>query len=300
MATTRNFTSSYSGDAIRSYILRALTGGETLSTDGINIQTGVKFKRAIKKFTSADIVQSGSCDFTPAGTLTISEGTLEPQKLKINEQICFEDIYSLWDAESMADGMNEEEMPQELVDAITEEFVSKMAEYVENLVWQGDLTGSTFVLFDGYEKILDNGSPQTVTGTTINASNVLAEFGKVTAAQLKAIKNKPAASKVMFVSPEVAEFYQQSLDAQGLNTSVDEKAMAYHGIEVRPVGGISTNTIVLGMRDNFYFGTDLMSDWTAIKMLDQRDVDGSEFVNIVMKGKADVAIGFTQEVVYYS
>ena len=300
MATTRSFTSSYSGDDIRSYILRALTGGETLSTDGLNIQTGVKYKRAIKRFTSADIVQSGSCSFNPVGTLTISEGVLEPQKMKINEQICFEDVYQLWDAESMADGMNEEEMPQELVDAVVEEFVGRFAEYVENHIWQGDLTGATYVLFDGYEKLLDNGSPVDVTATTITAANVLAEMAKVTAAQPKAIKLKPASQKVLFVTPEIAELYQQSLDAQGLNTSIDEKAMAYHGIEVRAVGGLSAGKMVLGLRDNFYFGTDLMSDWTDINILDQRQIDGSDFVNFVMKAKADVAIGWTQEVVYYA
>ena len=71
MATTRSFTSTYAGDAIRAYILKALIGGETLSTAGINIQTGIKYKRVIKKFSSADVVSSGTCDFTPTVSLTI-------------------------------------------------------------------------------------------------------------------------------------------------------------------------------------------------------------------------------------
>ena len=54
------------------------------------------------------------------------------------------------------------------------------------------------------------------------------------------------------------------------------------------------------VRDNLYFGTDLMSDWSDIKALDQRDIDGSENVNFVLKAKGDVAIGWTSEVVYYS
>ena len=43
-----------------------------------------------------------------------------------------------------------------------------------------------------------------------------------------------------------------------------------------------------------------MSDYTQLKALDQRDVDGSEYVNWVLKGKGDVAIGWTTEIVYYT
>lgn len=300
MATTRSFTSTYAGDAIRAYILKALIGGETLSTQGINIQTGVKYKRVIKKFTAADIVSSGTCDFTPTGTLTISEGVLEPIKLQIHSQICFEDLYDLWDAEDMAAGMNNEDMPPALRDAIVEEFVGKMAEYVENLVWQGDTTGATYTAFDGFEKLLDNGSPQTVTGATITSSNVVTEMNKVIAAQPDAIKAKPASAKVLFVTPTIAVAYQQNLAAQGQNTTVNEQALAFAGIEVRIAGGMSSGKMVLGLRDNFYFGTDLMADWAQLKMLDQRDVDGSENINFVLKAKGDVAIGWTTEVVDYA
>lgn len=303
MATTRNFTSSYAGDAIRAYILKALIGGETLSTAGINIQTGIKYKRVIKKFTSADIVQSGGCSFTPAGTLTISEGVLEPKKIKVNEQICFEDLYNLWDAEDMSDGMNNEDVPQAVVDAMTNEFVGRVAEAVEIQVWQGDLTGATGTyldLIDGYEKLLDDGSPATVTLTAITSANVVTALNAVTAAQPKAIMIKPASSKVIFTSPAVVEAYQQNLAAQGVNTTADEQAVNFHGMELRQVGGISANKIVLGMRDNFYFGTDLMSDYVTLKALDQRDVDGSEYVNWVLKCKGDVALGWSSEIVYYS
>ena len=300
MATTRNFTSSYAGDAIRAYVLKALVGGETLSTQGINIQTGIKYKRTIKKFTSADLVSSGTCAFTPSGTLTISEGVLEPQKLQIHAQICFEDLYNLWDAEDMADGMNNEDVPQAVIDAMTNEFVGKMAEYVENLVWQGDVTGATQTEFDGFEKLLDNGSPVTVTLTAITSTNVVVALNKVLAAQPEAIMSKPASAKVIFASPAVVTAYQQNLAAQGVNTTADEQVTRFAGIELRAVPGISANKIVLGLRDNFYFGTDLMSDWVQLKALDQRDVNGDEYINFIMKGKADVAIGWTTEIVYYT
>ena len=191
MLQRARFTSSYAGDAIRAYILKALIGGETLSTSGLKIETGVKYKRVIKKFTSTDIIQSGGCDFTPAGTLTISEGVLEPQKIKINEQICFEDLYNLWDAEEMSEGMNNEDVPQPVIDAMVDEFVNQTQKAIEEMIWQGDTTGTggtVLDLIDGYEKILTDGSAIDVTGVTLTSSNILTEMNKVVDAIPNAIK----------------------------------------------------------------------------------------------------------------
>lgn len=299
MATTVNIASSYAGDAIRAYILKALIGGETLSTQGLKIETGVKYKRTIKKFSSANVVGSGTCAFTPTGTLTIAEGTLEPVKLQIHAQICFEDLYELWDSEDMAAGMNNEEIPASLRDAITAEFVGKMAEYVETLIWQGSTTGGTYTQFDGYQILLANGSPAAVSATAITSTNVVTEMNKVLAAQPAALAKKPVAQKVLFVTPAIGTAYQQNLAAQGMNSSNGLYDMNIAGIEVRVVGGLGSGKMVLGARDNFYFGTDLMADWNDLKMLDQRVVNGDEYINFILKAKGDVAIGWTNEVVYY-
>jgi len=301
-STTRNFTSTFAGDALKKYILQALVGGETLSTKGINIESGIKYKRTIKKFASSGIVTSGGCDFSASGTLTITEGVLEPQKMKVNVEICFEDLYNLWDAESMASGMNNENVPGDLATALNDDFIGRAAESVEFLVWSGDTTGATGTyldVIDGYFKLLDNGSPQTVTATTVTATNAVAEFNKVLAKQPAAIANKPAAQKVLFVSSQIALAYQQNLASQGVRDTVSDQPLTFMGIEVRPVG-YSANRMVLGLRNNFYVGTDLESDYNELKVIDMRDTTGDDLVRYIMKFKTDVAIGLTAEVVYYS
>ena len=304
MPTTRNFASTYSGDAIRSYILKALIGGETLSTAGLSILTGVKFKRAIKKLTSVGIVQEGSCDFTPAGSIVITEHILEPKKIKVNEQICFEDVYDLWDAETMAEGMNAEQMPAELVDAVLAEFTGQFAVEVEEAVWQGNSagTGSTLSdLIDGYQKILaDDAGTIDVSGTVLTTANILTELNKVYSAIPAGVRKKGIANLVIFANYKSAAIYRQNLSAQGDNDSANEPVLRLYGIEIKEVGGLPDDVMVAGERSNFYFATDAMSDWADIKLLDQRDIDGSEFVNFVMKAKADVNIGFRNEVVYYT
>lgn len=297
-ATTASFTSSYAGEAAAAYLLKALVGGETLSTSGINILTGVKYKDVIKRFTSSSIIQSGStAAFTATGSITISERSLEPKKIKVNTEIAFNDLYDLWDSASMSKGVNDESFPAQLETAIIGEFTNKVAEQVETIIWQGGY-GVT-----GYEALLCATGASTsvkVTGTTLTASNILTEMYKVVNAQPAAIKKIAKSEKVLFVSHAAAELYAQNQNAQGLNTSVDGKTMSLNGMEVKAVGGLSNdNLMFLGVRSNFSFATDLESDFNEVKLLDQRDVTGDDTMRFVMRGKFDVNIGWLEEVVAY-
>lgn len=304
---TITVTSSYAGDALQKYILKALIGGETLSTNGVQVLTGIKYKRYLKKLTSSNIVKAHTCEFDATSGVTISEAYLEPQKIKINESICFDDIYELWDAANMQAGVNAEQMPQEVVDALTEEYINQAAKEVEEAVWQGDATGSTSSikdLFDGFEKILDDGVP---TGQTIAAasalttSNIVTELNKVYAALPSGVKKKAKSDLVIFLSHAALGLYEMNLATQGIRTSIEGGVPTLYGIELKAVGGLSDDRyMVMGARDNFFVGTDLMSDFNEIKMLDQRETVGDDKINFVMKAKIDVAIAHPDECVWYT
>lgn len=298
---TITVTSSYAGDALKKYILAALIGGETLSTSGISVETNVKYKRTIKKLAASGVVKAHTCDFSATSGVTITEAKLEPQKIKINESICFDDIYELWDSADMAAG-NNEQLPQSLVDGLVEAYLGQASKEVEEAIWQGNATGSTGGikdLFDGYEKMLTAGAVK-VTGTTLTVSNIVTEMNKAYAAVPAGVLKKSKADLVMFMSHKAAALYEMNLSSQGINTSVDGGNPRIYGIEIVPVGGLSSdNYMALGARDNFYVGTDLTADFNEIKLLDQRENDGSDKVNFVLKAKIDVAIAYPAEVVWY-
>ena len=194
---TITVTSSYAGDALKQYILKALIGGETLSTNGISVLTNVKYKRTLKKLTSSGVVQVHSCNFSPTSGVTITENSVEPKAFKVNESICFDDIYELWDSADMAAGMNNEKLPQTLVDALTDEYIGQVAKEVEEAVWQGNTGGSTGGLKDlwnGFEKILTDGSPVDVAAVAVSAitvSTVVTELNRVYSALPNAMKKVP-------------------------------------------------------------------------------------------------------------
>jgi len=294
-----NVTSTYAGDALKKYILQALIGGETLGTNGISVLTNVKYKRKIKKLAASGVVQAGSCDFNSTSGVTITEAVLEPCPFKINEQICFEDIYNTWDSADMTAGLNAENLPQTLVDGLTTAYIGQFAKEVEEMIWQNNKSGSGGTdCFDGFEYILATGA---VTGATSAAtvSNVVTLLNKAYALLPAGVLKKAKSELVIFVSHKLLSLYEMNLATQGINTTIMGGIPTLYGIEIKAVGGFSDDdNIVIGERANFYVGTDLESDFNEIKMLDMRQTTGDEAVRFIMKAKLDVAVAYPAEVAF--
>jgi hypothetical protein len=295
---TISVTSTYTGDALKKYILEAIIGGETLQTPGISVLTNVKYKRKIKKLAASGVVQAGSCDFTPTSGVTITEASLEPCEYKINEQICFEDIYNTWDSADMTAGLNAENLPQTLVDGLTSAYVGQFAKEVEEMIWQNSTaSGDCFVGF--LEKL--SGATTGGTGSTLTVANIVTELNKAYAEVPSGVLKKAKGDLVIFVSHKALALYEMNLATQGINTSIMAGVPTLYGIEIKAVGGLpDENIIIIGARDNFYVGTDLESDFNEIRMLDMRQTTGDEAIRFIMKCKLDVAVAYPKEVVYYN
>lgn len=292
---TINVTSTYSGDALKKYILAAIIGNETLSTNGISVLTNIKYKRKIKKIGASGVVQAGSCDYSPTSGVTITEAVLEPCEYKVNETICFEDIYNTWDSADMTAGLHAENLPQTLVDGLTEAYTGQFAKEVEEMIWQNNTRSGD--CFDGFETILLAG----VTGVTsaVTVSNVVTLLNKAYALVPAGVLKKAKSDLVIFVSHKFLSMYEMNLATQGINTTIMGGVPNLYGIEIKAVGGLSSdNYIIIGARDNFYIGTDLESDFNEIKLLDMRQTTGDEAVRFIMKCKLDVAIAYPNEVVF--
>lgn len=297
MATTATFNSSYSGDDIQGYILKALLGGETWSTAGVSIQDRVKYKKAIKRLASSGVVTAANCAFTPVGTITIDERSLEPKDIQVNEEVCVYDYKNLW-------GDTMEESIAETNDAIVNEFVNQVALEVEEATWQGNATGATGTIKDlinGFEYILANEGGVSVTATTLTKANIIAELDKVVDAIPSAVMKKGKENLVIFLSHKASTFLEQALAAQGVNRNNSQDIFSIYGIEVKAVGGLSSdNIMVAGEKANFYFATDVMSDMNDVKILDMRELDGSDNLRFKLAASFDVNIGWVDEVVYYA
>ena len=74
----------------------------------------------------------------------------------------------------------------------------------------------------------------------------------------------------------------------------------FEGITIQPCPGMADNVMCAAETSNLFFGTDLLSDNTNIKMLDMTDLDGSDNLRVVAKFSGGVQVGVGADVVNQS
>ena len=72
-----SITSNYAGEHAGQYISAALQSADSL--DYLTVLENVKYKRNIPKVATSGMIADATCDFTDAGTLTLTERVLNPK-----------------------------------------------------------------------------------------------------------------------------------------------------------------------------------------------------------------------------
>ena len=311
MATTTSITTTYAGEFAGKYVAAALLPAPTIANNLITVKQNVKYKEVLKRVGLNDIVKDGSCDFDPTSTLTLTERILEPKDLQINLSLCKSDFRSDWEAIEMGYSAFDN-LPKNFSDFLIAHVAEKSAARNELSIWQGDktVTGQ----FDGFETLLaaDTELPaaQEVTGTTVDATNVVTELGKIIDAMPNTLYGREDLR--LYVSNNIFKAYVRALGgygAAGVGANGFEGkgnmwyttggALYFDGIPVVMCPGMSADTAILSTIDNLYFGTGLLSDHQEVKVLDMADLDGSQNVRVIMRFTAAVNYAFAADVVTY-
>ena len=313
MATTTNITTSYAGEFAGEYIAAALLSAPTLDQEGVTIKPNVKYKEVIKTYAIDDIVKDGTCDFTDTSTLTLAEQILEPETFQVNLELCKADFRSDWEAVSMGYSAHDN-LPPTFADFMVAHTAEKVAQKMEKNIWQGSnaLTGE----FAGFLELLSGDADVIdVTATTVDASNVIAELGKVADAIPATIYGKEDLN--IYVPQNVARAYVRALGgyaangvgAAGTNDAgtqwfagrgVGNIGLSFDGINLFVCDGLPSNKMVAAQKSNLFFGTGLLSDDNEVKVLDMADLDGSQNVRVVMRFTGAVQYGIGADIVLYS
>jgi len=307
MATTTNVTTTYAGEFALPYIQAALLNPSTIRNGGVTVKPNVKFKQVLKKVAMSDLIKDGSCDFTPTGTITLTENILQPEEFQVNFTLCKQDFRDDWEAIAMGLSAHDN-LPPNLADFIIAKTAAEVATANETIIWQG--TTATAGEYDGFlARFAADASVIDVVGTTVNAGNVIAELGKVVDAIPAAIYGKE--DLFIYVPQNVYRAYVRALGgfgASGLGANGFEGRgnnqvlgdLAFDGVKLFLAEGLPSNEMVAAQSSNLFFGTSLMSDWNEVKVLDMADLDGSQNVRFVMRYTANVNYAYGSEIVYYS
>jgi hypothetical protein len=317
MATTTNITTTYSGSFAGKYVAAALLPAPTIANNLITVKQNVKYKEVLKRVGIDDIVKDGSCDFDPTSTLTLTERILEPRDLQINLSLCKSDFRSDWEAIEMGYSAFDN-LPKNFSDFLIAHVAEKSAARNELSIWQGVAPipggGGFSGQFDGFETLLaldpELPAAQEVAGTTVDATNVVAQLGLIIDAMPDTLYGREDLR--LYVSNNIFKAYVRALGgygAAGLGSNGFEGkgnmwyttggALYFDGIPVVMCPGMSANTAILSTIDNLYFGTGLLSDHQEVKVLDMADLDGSQNVRVIMRFTAAVNYAFAADVVTY-
>jgi len=308
MATTTSITSTYAGEFAGQYIAAALLEGATIANGGITVKPNVKLKEVIKKVSTNDIVKDASCDFDATSTLTLAERILTPEELQVNLQLCKKDFHSDWEAVQMGYSAFDS-LPPSFSDFLIGHVAAKVAQRTETSIWSGST--ATSGQFDGFVTLATaDGDVNDVTGTTVTASNVIDELGKIVDAIPSALYGSE--DLYIYVSQNIARAYVRALGgfgtsglgANGVNAQGTQwwnnGALSFDGVKIFVANGLGDNKAMAAEKSNLFFGTGLLSDLNEVKVLDMSDLDGSQNVRVIMRFTAGVQYGIGSDIVLYS
>jgi hypothetical protein len=309
MATTTSITTTYAGEFSGKYIAAALLSAPTLEKGGMTIMPNVKYKQVIKRVATDDIIKNATCDYDPTSTITLTERVLQPESFQVNLTLCKSDFRSDWDAIQMGYSAFDV-LPKSFADFLIAHAAEKVAAGMETSIWQG--VNATAGQFAGIMTQLTTDaalpSAQEVAGTTVTASNVITELGKIVDACPAALYGKEDLK--IYVSSNIYRAYVRALggfaasgvgangyDNKGTNQSLND--LYFDGVPVFLANGLAANTALLSQTSNLYFATGLMNDMNEVRVIDMADNDGSQNVRVVMRFTADAKYGFASDVVTY-
>jgi len=310
MATTTSLTTTYAGEFAKKYVAAALLSSPTIENGGVEILPNVKYKQVLQKIATDGILKDATCDFTATSTVTLTERVLSVKDLQVNLQLCKSTFHQTW--QSIEQGYSSfDVLPPSFQDYLLGYVAAKVAAQNEVAIWTG-ATG-TSGQFDGFvTKIAaDAGLPaaQEVAGTTVTASNVVAELGKLVDAIPATLYGKD--DLYLYVSQNIAKAYVRSLGgfgASGLGANgtnnmgtqwYNNGSLSIDGIKIFVANGLNANTAIAAQKSNLFFGCSLQSDLMEAKIIDLSDLDGSQNVRIVMRMAAGVQYSAIEDITTY-
>lgn len=296
MATTTSLTSTYAGREAAGYIRAAFLSNESLAA--VTFKENIEYKQVVRKLVDSITFANATCDFTPTGTVTVTERILTLEKFQVQRQLCKNTFLSDWNALSEQNN----ELHASLTDALIANVMAGIAARNEVLIWQG--VNANAGEYDGFETlfladaaVLDVSSP-----VAIDATNVIEEMGRLVLTlptRVRRATEKP----VIAVSSNVAEAYRSAILGLGGGYYLyqgESVVMNWQGqYDVIECPGMSDDTMAFYQKSNLWFGTNLLDQWNNVAVLDMYAHDLSDNVRFAASFFAGAQYGFGNEIAFY-
>jgi hypothetical protein len=303
---------AYAGEAASPFIVKAITGNETIQGGHAYVKDGIKKEFTIPRFDAdyEDFVQDRAVTPVSKGTMTVDGRVITPADYMIYTEFNPRDYEAHWFATQLNPTLIDRTLPQSVSDVVIAEVLKRHDKYLNKALWNSNKTtppSAIYRYYDGYiQKAVAQvgaGSDATnkVTASTLTETNIQAEL-------LKGYKAVPAAlrydaSMKYFCNYATYDMYAQSQINQ-TNKGVDttqEGVKKFKGREIVPINDLPDNFYLIAKgkatpESNLWVGMNSVDD---AKLEMQKKQANSELWFIKMNMKVDVQIGWNSEAVLY-
>lgn len=296
MATTTSLTTTYAGKEAAGYIRAAFLSNESLAA--VTFKENIEYKQVVRKLVDNITFANATCDFTPTGTVTLTERILTLEKFQVHRQLCKKDFLADWEAKSEQDGF----LHASLTDAIIANVMAGIAANNEVVMWQG--VNATAGEYAGFETLFlaDASVLDVSTPVAIDSTNVIDEMARLVLTlptKVRRATEKP----VIAVSSNVAEAFRTAILGLGGGSYLyqgETVKMTWQGqYDIIECPGMSDDTMAMFQKSNLWFGTNLLDQWNSVAVLDMYDKDLSDNVRFAASFFAGVQYGFGDEIAFY-
>ena len=280
VASIGNYVDQVGGELLS----KALIGGTTAKY--ANVRLGIKGTQALNLLNSTAYFNDGTCGWDPSGTTTFTQRNITTCAEKYNEALCYKDLFDTYQSMLMAPGQTQESVPFE--QQIADLKVKQIQQRIEQKLWQATTGGGD--CFDGFKTLISTGTTGVAnsSGVTFSSSAAYGVSGNpiTEVDNLINVLDDNAMSRedlIVFMSYANFRLYVQALTRANFfanyigSTSIDANMEAVHpntNVKVVPTIGLNgSNKVVIGPREYFVVGFDLLSDHEKLVMWYSKDFD---------------------------
>lgn len=294
---------TYTGKETEGFYSTALLTGNSKSL--FRLIPNVKDKVKISSLDMGDFLQADGCELTQSGTYTLDQKEISVCDIGFKIKFCGKDWETNYLSESLKPGSNvDDNYPNGVIDYIFDQVAKNISKTTEQIVWQGDTSGSPGdTLCDGLQiKLLRDATVVDVTrdGVKLHGSTtVIAEIARIYEAIPNTIRNN--GNVKLFINNATAVAYKQALVAAnpalvGYNQGSYE--LSYIDLPMVVAPGLDNYKAVACDPNNLIFACDLMSDENEIKFVQDPLNPKVNYAIGSFKMGVDFAVG--AEIVYYN
>ena len=296
MPTTTSLTTTYAGELAGEIVAKALL--QNVSAGYVTMKPNVPYKSVVRKIDDTVTFAAGTCDFTPTGTITLTERILTLEEFQVQRQICKKDFFIDWTTADVMSGR----VNTQIQDAIIERLTGGIAAQNESVMWNG--VNATAGQYDGFLTLIKAGGSGAVSAGSgaITSGNIIATIWDIINTANSAVKG--AAEKPgLYMGQAAWEAYMQAQIADGNGwyltggPEVNRRFVGMYEIYVCP--GMAADNIVFAQRSNLMLGTWQENQMNEVFILDMQNLDGSQNVRYGARFYLGAQIAVGEDITYW-